>query len=152
MGLVLGKLVHQLPGVTTLAYDIRLMRTIPHQKDLSKDYNFGIKNIKPWTHVAPMFPKKRRLGPQNSSESSGPEKLLKIVNCATIKKTQKLKDTVVGVQVGQVGGHQHPPRSFLPPQEAMVPLGSNVLHCVEFLHEMRKLLLNMVLGELFYNL
>ena len=30
------------------------------------------------------FLKKYRLGPQNGSESLGPEKLLKIVNCATI--------------------------------------------------------------------
>jgi hypothetical protein len=48
----------------------------------------------------PRFPKKRRLGPQNGSGSSGPEKLLKIVNCATIKETEKLKETVVGVQMG----------------------------------------------------
>jgi hypothetical protein len=50
--------------------------------------------------LLPDFPKKRRLGPQNGSGSSGPEKLLKIVNCATIKETEKLKETVVGVQVG----------------------------------------------------
>jgi hypothetical protein len=43
--------------------------------------------------------KKRRLGPQNSSRSSGPKKLLKIVNCATIKETEKLKETMVWVQV-----------------------------------------------------
>jgi len=42
------------------------------------------------------YPKKRRLGPQNGSRSSGPEKLLKIVNCA---KTKKLKEAMVGVQV-----------------------------------------------------
>ena len=36
------------------------------------------------------MPKKHRLGPQNSSES--------LVNCATIKETGKLKETVVGVQ------------------------------------------------------
>jgi hypothetical protein len=47
-------------------------------------------------HVAPRFPKKRRLRPQNGSESSGPEKLLKIVNCA---ETEKLKEAMVGVQV-----------------------------------------------------
>jgi len=46
------------------------------------------------------FPKKRRLGPQNGSGSLGPEKLLKIVNCAIIKETEKLKETVVGVQMG----------------------------------------------------
>jgi hypothetical protein len=45
------------------------------------------------------MPKKRRLGPQNGSGSSGPEKLLKIVNCATIKETEKLKEKMVWVQV-----------------------------------------------------
>jgi len=34
------------------------------------------------------FPKKRCLGPQNGSGSLGPEKLLKIVNCAIIKETE----------------------------------------------------------------
>ena len=45
------------------------------------------------------MPKKRHLGPQNGSESLGPEKLPKIVNCATIKESGKLKETTVGVQV-----------------------------------------------------
>ena len=62
--------------------------------------------------LLPIFPKKRRLGPQNGSRSSGLEKLLKIVNYATIKETEKLKETAVGVQVG---GHQHPPGPFLLP-------------------------------------
>jgi len=38
------------------------------------------------------LPKKHHLGPQNGSGSLGPEKLLKIVNCATIKETGKLKE------------------------------------------------------------
>jgi hypothetical protein len=42
-------------------------------------------------------PKKHRLGPQNNFRNSGPEKLPKIVNCATIKETEKLKETMVGV-------------------------------------------------------
>jgi hypothetical protein len=45
------------------------------------------------------MPKKRRLGPQKNSGSSGPKELLKIVNCATIKETEKLKETMVWVQV-----------------------------------------------------
>ena len=45
------------------------------------------------------MPKKRHLGPQNGSKSSGPEKLLKIVNCAIIKEIEKLKETMVGPQV-----------------------------------------------------
>ena len=57
------------------------------------------------------FPKKHHLGPQNSSGSLGPEKLLKIVNCATIKETEKLKEAMVGVQVELAGGHQYPPGS-----------------------------------------
>ena len=45
------------------------------------------------------MPKKRRLGPQNGSGSLGPEKFPNIVNCATIKETGKMKETMVGVQV-----------------------------------------------------
>ena len=45
------------------------------------------------------MPQKHRLGPQNGSGSSGHEKLPKIVNCATIKETEKMKETMVGVQV-----------------------------------------------------
>jgi hypothetical protein len=45
------------------------------------------------------MPKKCHLGPQNGSESSGPEKLLKIVNWATIKETEKMKEIMVWVQV-----------------------------------------------------
>jgi hypothetical protein len=43
--------------------------------------------------------KKCCLGPQNGSRSSRPKKLLKIVNCATIKETEKLKETMVWVEV-----------------------------------------------------
>ena len=42
------------------------------------------------------MPKKHRLGPQNSSGSSGPEKLLKIVSYA---KTEKLKELMLRVQM-----------------------------------------------------
>jgi hypothetical protein len=45
------------------------------------------------------MPKKWRLGPQNGFGSSEPEKMAKIVNCATIKEHKKLKETMVGVQV-----------------------------------------------------
>ena len=45
------------------------------------------------------MPKKRRLGPQNSSESLGPQKLPKILNHATIKETGKIKEKMLGVHV-----------------------------------------------------
>ena len=35
----LGKLVHQLPGVITFAYDLRFRRMIARWKDLSETYN-----------------------------------------------------------------------------------------------------------------
>ena len=43
--------------------------------------------------------KKRHLGPQNGSGSSGPEKLPKLVSCATIREIEKLKETMLGFQV-----------------------------------------------------
>jgi hypothetical protein len=46
------------------------------------------------------MPIKHRLGPQNSSGSSGPEELLKIVNCATIKETERNN----GVGPSGIGG------------------------------------------------
>ena len=42
------------------------------------------------------MPKKHHLGPQNGSESSGPQQLLKIVSC---DETETLKETIVGPQV-----------------------------------------------------
>ena len=62
-------------------------------------------------HVAPCFPKKRCLGPQNNFGSSGPEKLLKIVSCG---ETYKLKELMVGVKMDSVGGHQYPHGSLSP--------------------------------------
>ena len=64
-----------------------------------------MRNINPWTHIGPLthvslgFPKKRRLRPQNSFGSSGPEKLLKIVSCA---ETEKLKEPMEGGSNGLV--------------------------------------------------
>jgi hypothetical protein len=54
--------------------------------------------------LLPVFPKKRRLGPQNGSGSSGPEKLLKIVNYQNCQK-------IVLSQLEKVGGHRYPPGS-----------------------------------------
>jgi len=54
-----------------------------------------------WQHIftTDYFPKKHRLLPQNDSKISGPDKMPKIVNCATIKETEKLKETMVGFLV-----------------------------------------------------
>ena len=78
---------------------------IPRWKDLSKDYdekdNFIIKSL------VVDSKKKRRVGSQDGSGSLGPEKLLKIINCATIKEAEKLKETMVGVKGELECGHQY---------------------------------------------
>ena len=83
------------------------------------------------------MPKIRRLGPQNGSGSSGPKKLLKIVNYA---ETKTERDN--GGGPSGIGRWPKISTWIIPP-----PLGRNGLHCVDFLHEMRKLLLNLVPGE-----
>ena len=67
-----------------------------------------------WIHVAPGFPKKHCLGPQNDSGISQPKNMLKLVNYATIKETEKLKEKKMGPQVEYAGGEKYPPGSFLP--------------------------------------
>jgi hypothetical protein len=89
----LGKLVHQLPGVITFAYDLRFRRVIARWKDLSKAYNARDKIT---SLDATTYPKKHRLGPQNGPRSSGPEKTAKN---SKLSKTEKLKEAMVGVQV-----------------------------------------------------
>ena len=84
---------------------------ITRWKDLSEDYD-GKDDFEQWI-ASGRFPKKRHLGPQNGFGSLGPEKLLKIVNCATIKETKKLKEAMVGVQVELANGHQYPPGSLI---------------------------------------
>ena len=98
-GPCLGKLIHQLPGDITLACDLHLTCTIPRYKYICKAYNFLCGKHQSIFHVALIFPKKHHLGPQNGSRCSGPEKLLKIMNYATIKEMEKLKETMVGPQV-----------------------------------------------------
>jgi hypothetical protein len=52
------------------------------------------------------MPKKRRLGPQNGSGSSGPEKLPKIVNYQNCQK-------IVLSELEKVGGHRYPPGNVI---------------------------------------
>ena len=70
-----GYLGNQLPSVVTWSYDLCLVCTLPHGNiSLSTTiFSMGAMGLL-WTS------KKRRLGVQNNSGSSGPKKLLKIVN------------------------------------------------------------------------
>jgi hypothetical protein len=124
----LGKLVHQLLGVVTFAYDLCFRRTIAHWKGLTEKNNFRLAQVSAFgSSLGPQIPKKRRLGPQNGPRSLEPEKLPRW-------------KTVF--RASGIGGW--PPIStwINPPS-----LGSSGLHCVDFPHQMRKFLLNFAPGE-----
>jgi hypothetical protein len=105
----LGKLVHQLPGVVTFAYDLRFRRMIAHWKDISEEYNICEKNsmMKFWSRN---IPQKMSFRASKRLQKLGPKKLLKIVNCQNGQKT-------VLSHLEKVGGHRYPP-------------GSKLYHCV----------------------
>jgi hypothetical protein len=52
----LGKLVHQLPGVVTFAYDLRFRRMIARWKGIIEEIHFG-GNIEGIYIFLPIFPK-----------------------------------------------------------------------------------------------
>ena len=90
----LGKLVHQLPGVVTFAYDLRFRRMISHWKGIIEEIHFR-GSIMPLGIIEKLNPEKPSFSP-----SKWPRKLkvLKIVNCQNCQKT-------VLSQLEKVGGH-----------------------------------------------
>ena len=62
------KLVHQLIGVVTFAYDLHFRHMIAHWKGIVEWINF-MHNIKGNSILKTFFPKKHRLGPQNGHGS-----------------------------------------------------------------------------------
>jgi hypothetical protein len=97
----LGKLVHQLPGVVTFAYDLRFRRVIARWKGIIEEIHFG-GSIMPSAIIENLYLKKLHLGPQNGP---GSENLLKIVNCQNGQKT-------VLSHLEKVGGPRYPPGSI----------------------------------------
>jgi hypothetical protein len=124
----LGKLVHQLPGVVTFAYDLRFRRMIARWKDLSEDYNIFDKmefcNIPQKTS----FRASKRLQKFRTRKTAKNSKLPKMSECC----------------FEPVGKGGWPPISIWinPPS-----LGSNGLHCVEFPGERAERLMDLHLGE-----
>jgi hypothetical protein len=127
----LGKLVHQLPGVVTFAYDLRFRRMIARWKDISEEYKFWVRNMIYDPCCSPFSQKK------SFRASKWPRKLKTAKN----SKLPKLLE-ICFEPVGEGGW---PPIStwINPPS-----LGSNGLHCIEFLGERGKRLLKLNLGEL----
>jgi hypothetical protein len=76
-------------------------------------------------------PRKCCLGPQNDPASQGP-------------KTRENNAKLENFQNEPVGIGGRPPKSIW---INMPPLGINGIHCIEFPRQMRKFLLNLVLGE-----
>jgi hypothetical protein len=64
----LGKLVHQLPGVVTFAYDLRFRRVIARWKGIIEEIHFG-GSIMPLISLRRLIPKNLHLGPQNGPGS-----------------------------------------------------------------------------------
>jgi hypothetical protein len=64
----LGKLVHQLPGVVTFAYNLRFRHMIARWKYIFEDIHFG-GSIMPLAIIENLDLKKLHLGPQNGHKS-----------------------------------------------------------------------------------
>jgi hypothetical protein len=64
----LGKLVHQLPGVVTFAYDLCFRRMIARWKGIIEEIHFG-GSIMPLAIIEKLIPKNLHLGPQNGPRS-----------------------------------------------------------------------------------
>jgi hypothetical protein len=65
----LGKLVHQLPGVVTFAYDLRFRHTIARWKGIIEEIHFGGSIRAFGLSLRRSIPKNLHLGPQNGPES-----------------------------------------------------------------------------------
>jgi hypothetical protein len=93
-GPCLGKLVHQLHGVVTFAYDLRFRFVIAHWKGIIKGIYFGGSSI-PLSIIEEIDPEKPSIRPSKWPRKL---KLLKIVNCQNCQKN-------VLNQLEKVGGH-----------------------------------------------
>jgi hypothetical protein len=127
----LGKLVHQLPGVVTFAYDLRFRCMIARWKGIVEEIHF-------WGSIMHLaIIKNLDLKKPSFRPSKWPQKLKPAKN----SKLPKLSENCFE----PVGKGGWPPIStwINPPS-----LGSNGLHCVEFPGEREKRLLNLHLGEL----
>jgi hypothetical protein len=65
----LGKLVHQLPGVVTFAYDLRFRRMIARWKGIIEEIHFGGSIMPLELSLRTSISKNLHLGPQNGPGS-----------------------------------------------------------------------------------
>jgi hypothetical protein len=105
----LGKLVHQLPGLVTFAYDLRFRHVIAHWKGIIEKIPF-MGSIMHLDINEEIYLEKPSFRPSKWPRKL---KLLKIVNCQNCQK-------IVLSQLEKVGGHRYPSGSILPAYESMV--------------------------------
>jgi hypothetical protein len=98
---VLGSLVYQLPEGVTLAYDLRLGRTIAHWKGIIDDLHLG-GSIMPYSIIENIYPEKTSFRPSKWPRKL---KLLKIVNFQNFQK-------IVLSELKKVCGHRYPLGSY----------------------------------------
>ena len=127
----LGKLVHQLPGVVTFAYDLHFRRVIARWKCIVEEIHFG-GSIMHLALIDNIDLEKPSFGP-----SKWPQKLKPAKNSKLPKWLENCFETF------RKGGWPLISTWINPPY-----LGSNGLHCVTFLREREKRLLNLHLDEL----
>jgi hypothetical protein len=96
----LGKLVHQLPGVVTFAYDLHFRRVIARWKDIVEEIHFG-GSIMPSAIIENLDLKKPSFRPSKWPRKLKPAKNSKFQNCQKTVLSQSEK----------VGGHRYPPGS-----------------------------------------
>jgi hypothetical protein len=100
-----GKLVHQLPGVVTFAYDLRLGCTIARWKGIDEEIHLG-GSIEPLAIIEVPDHEKTSFRPSKWPQKFG--------NRKTAKNSKLPKKNVLS-QLEKVGGHRDPPGSILPP-------------------------------------
>ena len=91
----LGKLVHQLPGVVTFAYDLRFRRMISRWKGIINEVHFG-GSMMPLDNIENLDLEKPSFGPSKWPRKFKPTK---IVNCQNYQK-------FFLNQLEKVGGHR----------------------------------------------
>ena len=127
----LGKLVHQLPGVVTFAYDLRFRRVIARWKGIVEEIHFGA-SIMPSAIIENLDLEKPSFRP-----SKWPRKLKPAKNSKLTKLPERR------FELFGEGGWPLISTWINPP--SLVINGS---HCVECQEEREKRLLNLHLGEL----
>ena len=126
----LGKLVHQLPGVVTFAYDLRFRHMIARWKGIVEENNFG-GSIIPLFIIDNLYLEKHSFSP-----SKWPQKLKPAKNSKLPKLPENCFEPV------RKGGWPSISTWINPPS-----LGRG-LHFIEFPGEREKRLMNMHLDEL----